>query len=160
MLRSIGASLAIAATPRELHIYGLDFASRGLQALEALPHCGAVVAGDDEERVSRLIGRLQRTVTRRRELFAAQGATDLDDYRRRAPSAPVLPRIVVMLDNYGGFAAAHERVQFGELVQAVGRLAGEGRPLGIHFVITADRRASVPGALAGVISERLVLRMA
>src|SRR4051794_41917261 len=66
MLRSIGASLAIAATPRELHIYGLDFASRGLQALEALPHCGPVIAGDDEERVVRLLNRLPRVMAQPR----------------------------------------------------------------------------------------------
>ena len=32
--------------------------------------------------------------------------------------------------------------------------------VGIHFVITADRRAAVPSALTSVVTTRLVLRMA
>ena len=50
--------------------------------------------------------------------------------------------------------------RFGRDLAALQRLAAEGRPLGIHVVATADRRAGVPGGLAGVVPERVVLRMA
>ena len=50
-------------------------------------------------------------------------------------------------------------MQFGEATQALTRLAAEGRPLGIGVVVTADRRADVPGALAGVVPARVVLRL-
>ena len=52
---------------------------------------------------------------------------------RRAPKAEPLPRILVLLDGYAGFAAAFERVNLGELVDALPRLVAEGRPLGVHF---------------------------
>jgi S-DNA-T family DNA segregation ATPase FtsK/SpoIIIE len=45
-------------------------------------------------------------------------------------------------------------------VQAIARLAADGRALGLHVVMTADRRADVPGSLAGTVPARLVLRMA
>jgi S-DNA-T family DNA segregation ATPase FtsK/SpoIIIE len=160
LLRTLAASLAIAATPRELHVYGLDFASRGLASLEALPHCGSVIAGEDEERVMRLLARLQRLMAQRREAFAAEGISGLADLRRRRPGGDPVPRIVVLLDGYAAFASAYERVSFGDALGTLQRIAADGRPLGIHVVATADRRASVPGALAGVVGGRVVLRLA
>ena len=55
--------LAGARQPGELQLYALDFASRGLRPLEALPHCGSVIAGSDGERVLRLLGSLGERAT-------------------------------------------------------------------------------------------------
>jgi S-DNA-T family DNA segregation ATPase FtsK/SpoIIIE len=158
-LRTLALSLAERAGPDELNVYGLDFATRGLTVLEALPHCGSVVAGEDEERVARLFALLRRTMQRRKQLFAERGVFTLSEYRRAAPGEP-LPRILVLLDGYAGFAAAFERVNLGELLDALPRLVGDGRPLGVHFAITADRRGAVPNSLAGIIPAKIVLRMA
>jgi S-DNA-T family DNA segregation ATPase FtsK/SpoIIIE len=159
LLRTLALSLAQRVGPDELHLYGLDFATRGLAVLEALPHCGSVVTGEDEERVARLFALLRRTLERRKLLFAERGVFALSEYRRAAPDEP-LPRVLVLLDGYAGFAAAFERVNLGELVDALPRLVGDGRPLGVHFAISADRRGAVPNALAGIIPAKIVLRMA
>ena len=74
--------------------------------------------------------------------------------------AEPLPRILVLLDGYAAFASTFERVNLGALVDALPRLVGDGRPLGLHFAITADRRGAVPNALAGIVPAKLVLRMA
>jgi S-DNA-T family DNA segregation ATPase FtsK/SpoIIIE len=158
-MRTLGLSLAERASPDELQIYGLDFATRGLRVLEELPHCGSVVTGDDEERTARLFTFLRTTLERRKALFADRGAFTLSELRRTAPEAAT-PRILVLLDGYSGFAAAFERVNLGELVDVLPRLVGDGRPLGIHFAISADRRAAVPNALAGIVPAKVVLRMA
>ena len=89
----------------------------------------------------------------------ARGVFSLSEYRASADAEP-LPRILVLLDGYAGFAAAFERVNLGELVDALPRLVGDGRPLGLHFAITADRRAALPNALAGIVPAKVVLRMA
>ena len=157
-LRTLALALADSVSPAQLHLYGLDFATRGLSVLEALPHCGAVVAGEDEERTARLFSLLRATLERRKELFAERGVFTLSEYRRVA--GETLPRIVVLLDGYTGFTSAFERVNLGELVDALPRLVGEGRPLGVHFAITADRRGVVPNALAGIVPAKIVLRMA
>src|SRR5690606_24089104 len=39
------------------------------------------------------------------------------------------------------------------------RMLGEGRTLGVHTVITADRGNAVPSAVASNISRRVVLRL-
>jgi S-DNA-T family DNA segregation ATPase FtsK/SpoIIIE len=159
LLRALALSLAERASPDDLHVYGLDFATRGLVALEQLPHTGAVVVGEDEERVARLFTTLRRALEGRKQLFARHGVFTLSEYRRLA-GAEAVPRIVVLLDGYAGFVGAFERVNLGELVDALPRLVADGRPLGVHFAITADRRGAVPNALAGLVPAKIVLRMA
>jgi S-DNA-T family DNA segregation ATPase FtsK/SpoIIIE len=160
LLRTMAASLAAHASPAELQLYALDFASRGLRPLEALPHCGSVIAGSDQERVLRLLGSLRRAMAQRRDMLASVGVAAVSELDPSAAASEAPPRIVVLLDGYAQFAAAFDRVAFGEPVQTVQQIASEGRPLGLHLVVTADRRADVPGALAGVVTSRLVLRMA
>ena len=142
LLRTIAASIAMHSRPDETHIYAIDFGTRGLAALDALPHCGSVVFAEEEERIRRLFAMLRDEIQKRR---AAQGPA---------------PDVVVLLDGYAGFAAAFERVEFGEMVDALPRLVADGRQVGIHFVITADRRGGVPAALTGIIGTRIVLRLA
>jgi S-DNA-T family DNA segregation ATPase FtsK/SpoIIIE len=159
LLRTLALSLARDCSPYELNLYGLDFATRGLKVLEVLPHCGSVITEDDEERTARLFAVLRSTLAERKALFAERGVFSLSELRRVTPEETV-PRIVVLLDGYSGFAATFERVNLGELVEMLPRLVGDGRPLGVHFVIAADRRGAVPNALAGIIPAKTVLRMA
>ncbi len=158
-LRTIAAALAWTHSPRDLNIYGLDFAGRGLQSLEALPQCGSIIPGEDEERVARLLNLLRRTIDTRSRLFADRRVASLADHHRQFPDDE-RPRIVVLLDSYAGFVETYDRVDVGALVDALPRLVADGRAAGVHFVITADRRAAVPAAVASLISERLILRMA
>jgi DNA segregation ATPase FtsK/SpoIIIE, S-DNA-T family len=146
LLRTLAVSLAQRLTPDELHVYGLDFATRGLDPLQALPHCGAVIAGEDEERVARLFALVNRTIAERKNLLA-RGETGW-------------PRLLVLLDGYAAFVAAHDRVNAGELVELLARLVSDGRALGVHFAIAAERRGAVRPALTSVIQTRVVLRMA
>ena len=158
LLRTIAVALAAQTPPELLHLYGLDFATRGLNSLEGLPHCGGVVLGEDEERVTRLLHTVRKTLAVRRERFAARGAFTLSEYNRTAEEP--LPRIVILFDGYAGFHAAFERINLGELVDLMPRLVADSRPLGVHFVITAERRAAISGALSGIITSKVVLRMA
>lgn len=156
LLRTIACAIAGASSPAEVNLYGLDFSTHGLRVLEELPHCGSVIAGDDEERVQRLFSMIRREVTERRELLAQRGVASL---RELGGDVPV-PKIVVLLDGYSAFASAFEKVNLGEVVDLLPRLVADGRQLGIHFVITADRRAAVPGAIASLVQTRVVLRLA
>ncbi len=128
------------ATPEELHVYGLDFATRGLDPLQTLPHCGGVITGEDEERVARLFALARKTIAERKELLGRGNST-------------ASPRILILLDGYAAFAAAYERVDAGELVDALPRLVSDGRPLGVHFAVAAERRGAVRPALTSVIQN-------
>jgi DNA segregation ATPase FtsK/SpoIIIE, S-DNA-T family len=162
ILRTIAVALARQHRPDELYLYGLDFASRGLGSLEALPHCGAVVGGDDVERVQRVFSMLDRWIAERKQRFAETGATSLAELQRATAAAggPPVPRVVVLLDSYGGFSSVFEKIDYGARLEAFPQLVSEGRPLGIHFVITADRRNAMPLALTSTVQTKLVLRLA
>lgn len=141
LLTTVAASLAATTTSDALHIYGLDMTSGAMNVLEALPHCGDVVAGGDTERVRRLLFMLLREIDRRK--------TDGDAPR---------PKIVVLIDGYPAFTSAFERIDLGELVDLVPRLVADGRAVGIHFVLSAERRAGVPTAVSSLLPMKVVLR--
>jgi S-DNA-T family DNA segregation ATPase FtsK/SpoIIIE len=157
-LRSLAVALARSASPERLVLYALDFSGRGLMPLEALPHCGAVILADDEERISRLFTLLRRSVDERARLLAEHGVSTLSEYERLSEPVPVLPRTVVLLDSYAGFKSAFENVNVGALVEALTRLVADGRAVGVHVIATADRRNAVPPAVSSLVPRRIVLR--
>ena len=158
LLRALAVSAALGAAPADLHLYGLDFATRGLKPLEALPHCGGVISGDELERVIRLLGMLRNEAERRKRLLAGSGAATLGEHL--AGSGDRVPFILVLLDGYAGFVSALEGIDVGAHVDALRDLVAEGRPLGISFVISADRQAGYLSALSASVVRRVVLRLA
>jgi S-DNA-T family DNA segregation ATPase FtsK/SpoIIIE len=158
-LRSLAAAAGLSARGGPCNVYGLDFGSRGLAMLEVLPHVGSVIPGDDVERVGRLLRQLRQTLDRRAEQFSAVNAGSIEDYRALA-NAPGEPRLLLLLDGYPSFRSAFEAGQNAWMLDTLQALAGDGRPLGIHVIITADRPGSVPAGLASSIQKRLVMRMA
>jgi S-DNA-T family DNA segregation ATPase FtsK/SpoIIIE len=158
LLRTLAASLAATTRPDELHLYALDFGTRGLASLAELPHCGAVIASDEPERAGRLLAMLRAEADRRKALLAGTGAATLGEYLASRP-AEAIPRIVVLLDSYWGFQAATDDLT-GSPTDAVRTLVAEGRPLGIALVITSDRFTPPVAALASLIRRRVVMRQA
>ena len=156
-VRNLVVALAQRLGPTDLHVYGLDFASRGLVPLTALPHCGGIVTADDPERVERLVTLLERIVRERRVRIGDAGASSLSEYRAAGNR---LPYVVVLIDGFGALYSTYLSVDHGELLDRLGRLVAEGRSVGLHLVITADRRGAIPTALSSVVPGRLVLRMA
>jgi S-DNA-T family DNA segregation ATPase FtsK/SpoIIIE len=71
-----------------------------------------------------------------------------------------MSRILLLIDNYPEFKKEWEiaagRAPF---YQSFMRVLGEGRPLGVHAVITADRSGSVPTAVFANIPRRVVMRL-
>ena len=159
LLRTLASSLAQHSSPQELQLYALDFASRGLGGLEALPHCGSVIAGDDDERIRRVLRMMRSEIDRRKRLLGEAGALTLEEYASREGSEP-LPRLVTLLDSYAGFTSTYDRVDAGTWTDLVPRIVAEGRNVGVHMVITGDRRAAIPPPVTGVTPRKLILRMA
>lgn len=152
LLRSLAGALAKSSTAATLHLYAVDCAGGGLAALQALPQCGAYVRADETERLGRLVQWLRHQVDSRR----ARTAEAVSATRGAGAEAA----IVVLLDGYGGFLSAMEKVDLGEHVDALPRLVADGPAVGVHFVLTADRRGEMPAAISSVVTSRLVLRMA
>ncbi|MGV8907380.1 MAG: FtsK/SpoIIIE domain-containing protein [Propionicimonas sp.] len=160
-LRTIAAAAAFTARGGPVHVYGLDFGSRGLKMLEDLPHVGAIIDGDDEERVIRLLRMLRGIVDDRSVRFAAVRAGSISEYRTLA-GAPNEPRILLLVDGIGVF---RDRYEFGSAeasgwFNAFSQIAADGRPLGVHIVMTGDRPNSIPTSIASTVQRRIVLRLA
>lgn len=160
-LRSIAVAAGVAAesSGHPVEVYAVDFAGRGLDILEGLPHVGEVIAGDDTERVTRLLRMLRERIDQRAVAFANARSASLPEYRRNAPDGATASRVIVLLDSYPGFQAIHERIEAGRWLDLFTRLVADGRQVGVHFVITADRRSSVPMALISSLPRRVVLRL-
>ncbi len=158
-LRSLAIAAGLTARGGPCQVYCLDFSSRGLDMLAELPHVGAVIAGDEGDRLRRLIRTLLTTADDRARRYAAVRAGTLTEYRRLA-GAPAEPRILVLLDGFAAFRQQYEMADGGRWFDALANLATDGRPLGIHLILTADRPASVPPRFASRVQRRLVLRLA
>ncbi len=106
---------------------------------------------------------LDAELERRRRMLADAGAEHLTAYNR--DQAP-LTRIVVLIDGFGGLVSTLLEPAGGlgmssELwSELVNRLVIDGRQVGIHTVITADRRNAVPSRLHAAVANRLILRHA
>jgi len=142
-------------------VYGLDFSAGGLSLLEALPNVGAVIRGDDEERVIRLLRTLRDTVEDRTVRFQKVAASTITEYRRLA-GAPDEPRIILLVD---GMSTFREEYEFGSgprsaWFTAFAQIAADGRQLGVHVVMTGDRPNAVPQSISSSVQRRVVLRQA
>jgi len=159
-LRTLAVSSAITPRGGPVHVYALDFGSGGLRMLEALPHVGAVIPGEDVDRVVRLFRTLGAELERRGPAYAEAEASSIDDYRRLA-GRPDEPRILLLVDDFASFRADFElapgREKWWEVFRDI--LTG-GRPLGMHVALTADRAGAVPSTIGSAIQRRVVLRLA
>jgi len=159
-LRTLAAATSATPDGGPVHVYGLDFSAGGLRTLEALPHVGSIVPGDDGERVRRLLRRLRSEVEDRSDRYPAAGASTIVEYRRRARTAGE-PRILLLVDGFPAFREEWELVTGRAAWYEVFRnVLANGRRLGIHVALTADRAASVPNAVMAVTRRRVQLRAA
>jgi len=155
-------ALAVAVTPHggPVHVYGIDCASGGLRGLEALPHVGSIVPGDDFERVERLLRRLSSELTRRVRDWASTGVEALPA-RRTAAGGADLPRLLLLVDGFPAFREAWEsRPGRAAAYDVFREILASGRSLGIHVALTADRAAALPSGVAAAVQRRVQLRPA
>ncbi|KGJ79652.1 cell division protein FtsK [Cryobacterium roopkundense] len=158
-LRTIAVAAAFAAQGGQVQVYGLDFGAGGLSMLEDLPNVGAIISGDDDERVTRLLRSLRDIVDDRAVRFAAVRAGTIGEYRRLA-NKPDEPRILLLVDGIGAFREAYEFASNSQWFAVFAQIAVDGRQLGVHVVMTGDRPNSVPTSISSTVQKRLVLRLA
>ncbi|WP_413316914.1 FtsK/SpoIIIE domain-containing protein [Agrococcus sp. 1P02AA] len=158
-LKTIAAAAGMRPELGRAEVYGLDFGSGALLAIARLPHVGSIIEGDDAERIQRLLRSLDREMDRRSRAFAAAEASNISEFRSIAE--PSASRIFVLVDNFAEFRKDWEissaRSPFYRMFM---RILTEGRALGVHAVITADRAAALSGSVTSAISRKIVLRLA
>ncbi|QYH35708.1 FtsK/SpoIIIE domain-containing protein [Salinibacterium sp. M195] len=160
MLRSLAVAAGVTPRGGPVDVYGLDFGTGALRMLEPLPHVGSIVSGDDPERVIRLLRTLRGIVEERGDRYTAVNASTIAEYRTIA-NRPAEARILLLVDNFPAFRAEFEvGASRAPWYAAFMQLLTEGRGLGVHVALSADRPGSVPSAVSAAITRRVVLRQA
>ncbi len=157
-LRALVVQLAVALPPNALHIYALDLGGRSFGSLRLLPHLGDVIMPDDEayeERLNRLMERLEETLQARKVAFSTVDAATLADYNAARPQE-TLPAILVIIDNF-----AELKENFGELIdERLTPLLRSGRTYGLYFVVTAADLGGIPSRVLNLFGQRLTFSLA
>jgi S-DNA-T family DNA segregation ATPase FtsK/SpoIIIE len=156
-LRRIALDLARRHGPGDLHLYGLDAGSGSLAEVDELPQCAGVVGVEDSDRMVRLLRRLGRTMTERRELLAAAGGASFVEWRRGRDDAPW---VVLLLDDLATFRDNSELTGPDQPMDVLNALLQGGPSVGIHVVIGAAQPADLRIAQLNLVPERLLFRQA
>ncbi|WP_336660927.1 FtsK/SpoIIIE domain-containing protein [Leucobacter sp. USHLN153] len=110
--------------------------------LSLLPSTGAVMRGEDGERVGRLFRMLK-------EIIGKRAADRMND-------VPVL----LLIDGLAAFRDLHEhRSGPSDLFADLAEISASGRNVGVHTIISAERSSGLPAALSANFPERMTLRM-
>ena len=157
-LRSIAVAAAITPRGGPVQVYALDFASGGLRMLESLPHIGAVISGDDSERVTRLIKRLRGMIDERVLRYGAVRASTVVEYRTLA-GKPDEPRILLLIDGMATFRQEYEFVALSGPFNQFLQVLSDGRQVGIHVVVSADRPGSISPSVSASFQRKVTLRL-
>ena len=158
-LRTLAIAAARTRRGGPCDVYGLDFGAGGLSLIEGLAHVGAIIQGTDHERLGRLLRWLHDEIDDRSRRYAEAKASSITEYRRLA-ERPDERRILVLLDGFGAFRQEYDTGPYTAYYKLFGQLASDGRGVGIHAVVTADRPGAIPTSLAATVQRRLVLRLA
>lgn len=159
-LRTLAVASAITPGGGVTHVYGIDLGGGSLTSLEVMPNVGSIIGGDDEERITRLLSRLTTMAEERAARYSAVAAFTLQEYRIQA-AAPDEPRILLLIDGFSAFRNAFESsVAHQRLYGQFQRLLVDGRSVGIHVAMTADRPTAVPNSILAGFRRRVVLRQA
>lgn len=124
-------SLARRYSPQQVNFYVLDYSNKTLADVAALPHCGAVLGGDDEDRLPGFFDLLGDIVEERRRLFEQLGVTSFDD----AVQIRQLPLVIVFIDNIVGLSSTKTGKAYYDRLHEFIR---EGFVFGVRYVISCS----------------------
>ena len=159
-LRAITVAAGLAsARGGPCHVFALDFGARGLSMLEEFPHVGAVINGDDTERTTRVLKMLRSAIDERALRYSEVNASTIVEYREKSGRSDE-PRLLLLIDNFGAFRQEYETGRRGNPHEMLEAIAADGRSVGIHVVVTADRANALSASLRSVVQSQLSLRLA
>lgn len=158
LLRTLGVAAGITPRGGPVHVYGIDFSAGGLRLLETLPHVGAIIQGDDLERIQRLLVTLRGIVDERIQRYSEARASTIAEYRAISGRSEE-PRILLLIDGMATFRQDYEYTGAGGVFALFQQLIADGRPVGVHVAVSADRPGSIAPAVAASLQKRVSLRL-
>lgn len=137
LLQTILRGIAEQCSPRQVHVYILDFASKVLKIYENLNHVGGVLTDADDEKLKNFFKMIEEEIIDRKEYFSTLGAGSYESYLETTPN-PEKSRIIIMIDNLQVF-----REVFQEYEEAMLNICREGLALGITVIATAKQTSGL-----------------
>ena len=144
--------LACTVPPDLLSLVLVDYkGGSAFTPLRGLPHTAGVLTDLDPADTARALSSLEAEVRRRERILTRAGAKDVT----RLPAGTVLPRLLVVVDEFATLACEHPNV-----LDTLVRVAAQGRSLGIHLVLATQRPGGVVSpAIRANTSLRVCLKV-
>lgn len=152
LVQSILMSLARMYTPDKWHGYVVDM-GRMMRDFTGLPHIGAVMNAEEEDRIKRLFRFLAKTASERKELISDAGVKTISAYRRALSIG--VPQLIIVIDGYLNF-----RNTYPDENDMLEYLLREGGSLGMTFVISANRVSDMFEKVRSNISHAVSFELA
>ncbi|SED72437.1 DNA segregation ATPase FtsK/SpoIIIE, S-DNA-T family [Ruania alba] len=154
-------AMAHAGSPEDVSFVLIDYKGGATFApLQQLRHVVGLVTDLDSTATGRALASLRAELRSRERQLAEAGVHDLAEYRRRRPTpatggAAHIGRLVVVVDEFRAMADAHP-----EHLEALVRLAAQGRSLGIHLILATQRPGgAITPDMRANLTTRLCLRV-
>jgi S-DNA-T family DNA segregation ATPase FtsK/SpoIIIE len=148
LARTLITSLALRFRPDEAQLYVIEHRPAGLAAYAGLPHCGAVIAGGEPDRIRRFVTWLHAEVARRQ--IGRLGGTDRTDGHRD-------PWLVVLIDGWEQFENRTDPAFLEtSLLTTLRETIVTGPPLGVHIVLLGGQELPT-SKVATLFTHRLLL---
>lgn len=158
LLRSLVGGLAAMSPPEALSLLLIDFkGGSAFRPCAGLPHTVRVVTNLEGPAAERALVLLGAELAWRQRFLRDEGdgAESIEDYRKKRPLGPPLPRLVVVIDEFGELK--QELPDFDARLNNIARI---GRSLGVHLILsTQNPSASVTDTIAANAPLRMSLRV-
>ena len=144
--------LALRHPPDHLTMVLVDYkGGAAFGPLAGLPHTAGVLTDLDPAGTQRALSSLETEVHRREKILASHGAKDVASL----PPQVVIPHLVVAVDEFATLAGDHA-----EVLEALVRIAAQGRSLGIHLILATQRpQGAISPSIRANTSLRVCLRV-
>jgi DNA segregation ATPase FtsK/SpoIIIE, S-DNA-T family len=165
LMQTLVTSLLLSNRPDELNLVLVDFkGGSAFLPFESCPHVVSLIrstgetAADvfDDAAAKRVLASVRAEVSRRESILARYNG-EIDDYwrqRRRDPSLPPLPRLVMVFDEFARVLESSP-----DFLKELVNVAAKGRSLGMHLLLgTQSLQGKLSAELKNNISLRISLR--
>lgn len=136
LLQVMLKGIALKYSPKEVHVYILDFASMFLKNYEKMAHVGGVITSSDDEKLKTFMKMMREEVKWRKEQLLAIGLSSFSSYREAGYKE--IPQIVIMIDNLTALRELYEQYE-----ETLLHLCREGISVGISIVAANSQTSGV-----------------
>jgi S-DNA-T family DNA segregation ATPase FtsK/SpoIIIE len=160
-LKTLITSLAWANHPDDLSFVIVDFKG-GIDygTARRLPHVLDLSSNQDIAGFERTLRLLSAEQTRRQAVFERVEAQNLDAYRtarERRPDLPIVPRLIVLIDEFGELLSSEEGKEQLRRIESMSRI---GAALGVHLLlVTQNFEGQLPPQIAANAGVRVCFRV-